>query len=188
VTVTASTPSGSQGPTPTRRSGALAAADRLLALAENGFLVVLVAALVIVVDIQVFYRYVLNNPLIWPEEIARLFLIWITMIGAGVVSRHGSHLRVDAGLNALPRRLRDVALTLADAVVVLVVLVLMYYTRVTMAASSTMRTVAVGLPVSLMFLPLLLGGVLIVLYTGAGMVRRWTHAGRSDQDPENPGV
>ena len=176
------------GSAPQWSARALAAADRLLALGEDALLALLAAGLVVVVDIQVIYRYVLNNPLIWPEEIARLFLVWITMIGAGAVSRHDSHLRVDAAVNVLPPQARLVVLTLADAVVVLVVLVLLYYTRITMAASATMRTVAVGLPLSVMFVPFLIGGALMILHTTVGVVRRWRHAGWGHRQPASAEV
>ena len=38
---------------------------------------VLVALMVGTILLQVFYRYVLNDALPWPEEVARAFMIWM---------------------------------------------------------------------------------------------------------------
>ena len=45
--------------------------------------------------IQVFFRYVLNNPLPWPEEIACYFFIWITYIGLTKNIREENHFKID---------------------------------------------------------------------------------------------
>ncbi len=38
----------------------------------------------IVVAVQVFFRYVLNQSLFWSEELARFLLVWLTFFGASV--------------------------------------------------------------------------------------------------------
>ena len=43
-------------------------------------LVVLMATVAVVVFLQVFYRYVLNNPLPWPEETARMAVVWLSFV------------------------------------------------------------------------------------------------------------
>lgn len=36
----------------------------------------------LVVAVQVFFRYVLNQSLFWSEELARFLLVWLTFLGA----------------------------------------------------------------------------------------------------------
>lgn len=44
-------------------------------------------ALIVALTIaQVFFRFALNSPLVWSEELARLLLVWVTFIGAAVVA------------------------------------------------------------------------------------------------------
>ena len=38
----------------------------------------------IIVAVQVFFRYVLNQSLFWSEELARFLLVWLTFFGASV--------------------------------------------------------------------------------------------------------
>ena len=44
---------------------------------------------------QVFFRFALDDPLIWSEELVRILLIWMTFVGAAVVCWDGRHLNVD---------------------------------------------------------------------------------------------
>ncbi|HWP46835.1 MAG TPA: TRAP transporter large permease subunit [Candidatus Limnocylindrales bacterium] len=48
----------------------------------------------VVVFLGVFFRYVLNNPLTWSEEIARLLLVWLTFMGGAVAFFHKQHIGV----------------------------------------------------------------------------------------------
>lgn len=53
----------------------------------NGFvrwvLFILFFVLVIAVFLQVLFRFVLEQPLAWTEELSRYLLVWITFLGAG---------------------------------------------------------------------------------------------------------
>ena len=51
--------------------------------------IALIALMMIVILIQVFFRYVLNNSLVWPEETARFLMVWMTFIAAPIAYRMG---------------------------------------------------------------------------------------------------
>ena len=55
----------------------------------------LLVAMVGVVSVQIVYRYVLGNPLIWTEEIARLLFVWVVFLGSAYAATSSSHLRLD---------------------------------------------------------------------------------------------
>ena len=59
-------------------------------------LVALTFATIVTLTIaQVFFRFVLDSPLVWSEELVRILLVWMTFIGAAVVCWDGRHLNVD---------------------------------------------------------------------------------------------
>jgi len=72
--------------------------DRFLFVAI-GFLL---AAMVVDVAIQAFFRYVIENPPTWTEELARFLFAWQIFLGAGLAFGRGSHIVVDALLMVLP--------------------------------------------------------------------------------------
>lgn len=57
--------------------------------------VMLLTAIVGTMGAQVIWRYVLQSPLSWSEEIARLAMIWLTFIAASFVSAKHQHIAVD---------------------------------------------------------------------------------------------
>jgi TRAP-type C4-dicarboxylate transport system permease small subunit len=65
--------------------------DDAVGTAEAWILSVLMAAITIVVFIQVVFRFVLNDPLTWTDETSRYLLIWISLIGAAAAVRLGAH-------------------------------------------------------------------------------------------------
>ena len=66
---------------------------------------ILVAAMVLSILLQVFCRYVLNNALPWPEEVARALMIWMLALVAGEAYRQGSFVAIDLLHDILPYRL-----------------------------------------------------------------------------------
>jgi TRAP-type C4-dicarboxylate transport system permease small subunit len=88
---------------------------RLVALVE-WWAVCLLVALAAVVCLGVFFRYVLNDPLVWYDEFASYLLVWLTFYGAVVAHYHGRHIAFDLFVEKLapgPRRAVDVAGELA---------------------------------------------------------------------------
>lgn len=49
----------------------------------------------LVAVMQVYFRYVLNNSLPWPEEVARLGFVWTVFLGMGLAVHRDAHLRID---------------------------------------------------------------------------------------------
>jgi TRAP-type transport system small permease protein len=56
---------------------------------------VLVLGMTVVVSIAVFYRYVLDHPLSWTEEITRMFIVWLSFLGAYAAMRENKHIGFD---------------------------------------------------------------------------------------------
>lgn len=63
-----------------------------------------IGLMVVVILIQVFCRYVLNNALPWPDEAARFLMLWLTGLMAPVALRQGGFVAIDTLKLALPSR------------------------------------------------------------------------------------
>lgn len=86
---------------------------------EDGVAFVTFWALAVVVFLQFFTRYVLNDSLGWTEEGARYLLIAVTFLGGGMAVRRNANIRVEALHAFLPQRMSRALLAIVDVVVVL---------------------------------------------------------------------
>lgn len=59
--------------------------------------------MVVVILVQVFFRYVLNNALPWPEEASRFLMMWSTALMAPTAFRRGGFVAIDMVIRMLPR-------------------------------------------------------------------------------------
>lgn len=76
--------------------------------------------------LQVFRRYVMNAALIWPEELALFFMVWLTFLGASVALRRGDHVAVNLLTSRLGPRLGALVSTVNLILILLLSAVLTY--------------------------------------------------------------
>lgn len=69
---------------------------------QGGFGIAAVGAMALLLMFQVVVRYVVPVPFFWVEEVARLAMIWMTMLGVGYAVGRGIHLTVTAPTDYLP--------------------------------------------------------------------------------------
>lgn len=62
-----------------------------------------VALMVVIILLQVFFRYVLNNALPWPEEAARFLMLWMTGLMAPTAFRRGGFVSIEMLVRFLPK-------------------------------------------------------------------------------------
>jgi len=98
----------------------------LIALIE-WWAVCLLAALVLIVCLGVFFRYVLNASLSWYDEFASYLLVWLTFYGTVVAAYHQRHIGFDLLVERLAPRMRQAVDLLAELAVLGFQFVLFYY-------------------------------------------------------------
>ena len=67
--------------------------------------IVALGLMVLAILLQVFFRYVLNNALPWPDEAARFMMLWMTGLLAPSAYRWGSFVSIDIIMDRVGRRL-----------------------------------------------------------------------------------
>jgi TRAP-type C4-dicarboxylate transport system permease small subunit len=98
--------------------------DGLIKLFE-WILFALFALLVIVVFMNVFSRFALENSLPWAEELSRFLFVWITFIGAVLVNKKFEHMRLDLLITTLPKTMSDVFEVLISLLAAVVLYILL---------------------------------------------------------------
>ena len=146
--------------------------DRLLGRLEAWFLAALVAIITVVTFLQVFTRYVTENPLIWTEEAARYLFVWITLIGGAAAVRTNGHFGLDILRRfAPPLRTPLGALTM---LVVFVFLGLLFYTGI-LETRQAATQLSPGLQVTMhwAFLAIPIGAALALWH----VIAHWARSG-----------
>jgi C4-dicarboxylate transporter, DctM subunit len=82
--------------------GSHLARTRLDSVLEYATAIVLLAD-VVAVGLQVASRLLMQRPIAWTEEIARVLMIWLMLIGGVVALRRGQHTRITAVIRLLRR-------------------------------------------------------------------------------------
>ncbi|MBW2091150.1 MAG: TRAP transporter small permease, partial [Deltaproteobacteria bacterium] len=60
----------------------------------------------LLIGLQVFFRYGLNHSLFWSEELGRMFLVWLTFLGATVAYKRQAHIGIDFLVLMAPPKFR----------------------------------------------------------------------------------
>ena len=81
----------------------------------------------LVVAVQVFFRYVLNQSLFWSEELARFLLVWLSFLGASVAYRRKAHPGVDVLSSRMPDSLRKMFAVIVHSVSLIFFFVMILY-------------------------------------------------------------
>lgn len=61
-----------------------------------------IAAIVVITIIAVWFRYGMNDPLAWTEQVCRILFVWSVFAGAAVLYRRMLHIAIDMFLLMLP--------------------------------------------------------------------------------------
>jgi TRAP-type C4-dicarboxylate transport system permease small subunit len=99
---------------------------RLVTLIE-WWAVILLAALVVLVCLGVFFRYMLNSSLTWYDEFASYMLVWLTFYGTVVADYRRRHIGFELLVDKLEPPARRVVDALAELAVLGFQFVLFYY-------------------------------------------------------------
>lgn len=129
---------------------------KLIGLIEESCLLVAFWALGITVFAQFFFRYFLNMPLGWTEELARYLMISVAFLGLPVVTRRGEHIAIDMFVEMLPATARPWFEVLAGIIQILIIATLAWQAWA-LAQLSGQAMSAIPLPKSVIYYIVLTG-------------------------------
>lgn len=170
---------------PNISSGPAHGARRLrMPAVDSALVIILFWLLAIVVFVQFFTRYVLNDSIGWTEEIARYLLVAVTFSGAAVAVRRNTNISVEFFYRYLPRRGARVLSTTVD-VVRIALLGTMTWLCVVLAGGTRQMMTSIDVPKSVLY-----GFVagcfgLMTVYAVVVAVRHF-RTGKADVAPDVP--
>lgn len=137
------------------------------AVARYGMYLAVVGLLLIVAVVfyQVFGRYVLNDPPTWAENAALVLVLYVTLIAAAVGVRDAGHIGMESLLVLAPDRLRERIELLIHGLVALFGAAMAYNGAILGLSVMDYKIPNLGISEGLRYVPLVLSGVLIVLFS-----------------------
>ena len=142
----------------------------LVARLEEGVTLVCFAVMCVFVALQLFCRFALNSPLMFPEEISRYAYVWITFIGLSLATKTREHIRVDAGVGLLPPIWQRVIGLFVDLTSFAILLWLAYLGVRFMLFSRMSISPALEIPLNLVYVAFPLGCLLAALRLSVHLV------------------
>ena len=97
--------------------GLIAAIDRLDRfgrLLENVALVAMLGGMIVLAVGQIILREVFDTGVIWADELLKLMVLWLAMIGSIAASRDNRHIRIDVLSHVLPDSIMKASRIIVD--------------------------------------------------------------------------
>ena len=95
--------------------------------AIDGLAVVAFAGMFGCVISQVFFRYFLDDPLVWSDELARYLFVWVSFLGWIIAARRRSHLSIDMAATRMGPRGKAVIRAFGALAAIAFALILAWY-------------------------------------------------------------
>ena len=77
--------------------------DRIGRFAENTALVTLLTAMMVLAVGQIVMREAFSTGFVWADELLKIMVLWLAMLGSVAASRDNRHIRIDALSHILPK-------------------------------------------------------------------------------------
>ena len=140
---------------------------------EENLAALFMGGLLFILFLQVFTRYVLNDPLAWTEEAARYVYVYIVFLGASAAISDRSHVGIDYFAKALPIRAQWIVSLLVNLAILIVLALLAYWGWRAAMRQWNMPLVVLDVPYTWVYIVIPITAVLMTLRTLVIMGEDW---------------
>lgn len=131
----------------------------------------LLLSMVVILSWQVISRYVFNDPSTFTEELLRLGLVWLSLLGAAYSAGRGSHMAIDLLRDLSRGRFRKcLKLLVPISFIIFSIYVLILGGLHSMQIASKQLTAVLQMPMSSFYAALPVCGVLLILYATLNLI------------------
>lgn len=119
--------------------------------------------MVVAVFLQVLFRFFLDQPLAWTEELARYLLIWITFLGSAYAMSIRAHIGTEYILKYLSPFMTKVVVVIAAILSTLFFAVMVQQGYLLSARSMTQTSPTLLLPMGFVYMVIPLSGAVLIM-------------------------
>jgi TRAP-type C4-dicarboxylate transport system permease small subunit len=147
------------------------------------------AGIVLFVNLAVFFRYVLSDPLTWTTEISSYLLVYTVLFGASIALRHNQFVKVEALINLLPKRMKTLVIMLSYVLIALFLVVCIASPTMLIKKAVITKTVspALGIPMAHLYRLLRVGFIFMLFFLCMSSIKLIRDNMNTDSDLEEAG-
>ena len=144
--------------------------------------VILLTGIFILGLCQVFWRWILRDPIIWSEELIQLTYVWICYLGWVIAERKDSHIRITAILNALPKGGQKWLQAFCHVLCIIFSVLMVIYGIKLVGVGAKRTAVSLALNYGFVYVMGPICNLIIIFYEVAGLIECLTKGPRDYRD------
>lgn len=117
------------------------------------------AAMVLLMTLQVLFRFVLNSPLAWTEELARYTFIWSTFLASYLAAVKGEHVAINMLQERLKGPFRSLMIVVSNLLTAVFFGIVGYYSASQWTKLGSQTSAALKIPMNFVYLGIIIGSV-----------------------------
>ncbi len=145
------------------------------------------AVMLITFLIQIFFRYVMDDPLTWPFELTTVTFVWAVVLGASYAMRRREHLMFTLLYDRLSERLQLIVRFASNGIVCAGLIIVYYPSFSYISFMGRQSTNVLNIPFSLVYAPFMYFLSISIFYLLTDIIKdiRSVVGGRSTSIPES---
>lgn len=122
---------------------------------------ILFAVMFITLIMQIFSRQILNKPLIWTEELARLVFVYIAMLGVTLGVKYEQHVGIEILSDMFPPALARI-MNIFKAILTGIIIVLLIFIGIEITKrKASLELISLGISSGYLYAALPIGGIMM---------------------------
>ncbi|MDH4617466.1 TRAP transporter small permease [Brevibacillus sp. AY1] len=127
------------------------------------FVNTIMGVMVVAVFLQVLFRFFLDQPLAWTEELARYLLVWLTFLGSAYAMSIKAHIGTEYIQKFLSPMANKIVLSVAALLSILFFAVMIYQGYLLSVRSMTQTSPSLLVPMGYIYMVIPISGVLLIM-------------------------
>lgn len=166
----------------------LARLNELLCNAARNVAGLLLVAMVVIVILQIVFRYVLNDSLSWTEEVSKTMMAWTAFLVAPWAYRVGANVRIELFVDAFPDAMRRFMALALNLLVLWIVAVFLYESFGFWQRGQAVRSDSLPIQVSWFYTVVPVAFTLLLLVAVEQLIRDSLALLRPDEEIPSPHI
>ncbi|MGI6225933.1 MAG: TRAP transporter small permease [Peptococcales bacterium] len=119
--------------------------------------------MIVVIFLQVIFRFVIKASLPWSEELARYIMAWAVFIGSSIAAKEGAHLGIDSLVTRLPKKMKRYTelIVLALSALFSIILIYLAILVIQFLMKTGQKTPAMMIPMWIAYFSVFFGAILM---------------------------